>query len=89
MCLKRVFPVENGKVALVRAPMFVTYYIKLFRTESDRQEGLLMSPLLLAAETNIFIYSQFIYNLLHSSPAHILHCDNKKLIENYKCNFFR
>ena len=46
-----VFPVENGKFALVRAPMVVTYYIKLFRMGADRHNGiLLMSLLLLFAE---------------------------------------
>ena len=65
--------------------MVVTYYIKLL---ADRQERLLMSLLLLVAEANIFIYSQFAYNLFYLSLAHILHCDNKELIVNYKCNFF-
>ena len=45
------FPVENGKIALVRASMVVTYYIKLFRTEADRHNGILMSLLLLVEET--------------------------------------
>ena len=46
ICLKRVFPVENGKIALVRASMVVTYYIELFRTGVDRRHGILMFPLL-------------------------------------------
>ena len=50
---KRDFPVENGKIALVRASMVVTYYIKLFRTGADRRNGILMSLLLLGAETII------------------------------------
>ena len=33
--------------------MVVTYYIKLFRMEDDRRNGILMSPLLLVAETKI------------------------------------
>ena len=45
------FPVENGKLALVRASMVVTYYIKLFYTGADRHNGILMSVLLLVAET--------------------------------------
>ena len=49
--LKREFPVENGKIAILRASMVVTYYIKLFRTGSDRYKGILMSLLLLVAET--------------------------------------
>ena len=51
VCPKRVFPDENGKIALVRASMVVNYYIKLFRTGADRQNGILMSLLLLVAET--------------------------------------
>ena len=31
--------------------MVVTYYIKIFRTEPDRHNGMLMSRLLLLAET--------------------------------------
>ena len=45
------FPVENGKIALVRASMVVTYYIKLFRTGADRHNGILMSLLLQVEET--------------------------------------
>ena len=48
---KREFPVEDGKNALVRAFMVVTYHIKLFRTWVDRHNGILMSLLLLVAET--------------------------------------
>ena len=48
---KRVFLVENGKIALVRASMVVTYNIKLFRMGADRQNGILMSLILLVAET--------------------------------------
>ena len=36
----RIFPVKNGKVALLRAPMVITYYIKLFRTETYRHKGI-------------------------------------------------
>ena len=50
--LKREFPVENRKIALVRSSMVVTYYIKLFRKGTDRYNGILMSLLLLVAETN-------------------------------------
>ena len=42
---------KKGKIAFVRASMVVTYYIKLFRTEADRHNGILMSLLLLVAET--------------------------------------
>ena len=51
ICPKREFSVENGKIALVRASMVVTYYIKLFCTRADRRNGILMSVLLLVAET--------------------------------------
>ena len=45
------FPVVNGKIALVRASMVATYYIKIFRTGADRSNGILMYFLLLVAET--------------------------------------
>ena len=48
---KNEFPVQNGKIALVRASMVVTYYIKLFRTAADRNNDILMYLLLLVAET--------------------------------------
>ena len=51
ICPKRVFPIGNGKIALVRASMVIAYYIKLFRTGADRHNGILMSLLLLVAET--------------------------------------
>ena len=50
---KRVLQIGNGKIALVRAPMVVTYYIKLSRTGAERHNSILMSLLLLVAETNI------------------------------------
>ena len=50
ICPKTVFPVENGKIALVCASMVVTYYVKLFRTGPDRHNGILMSLLLLIVE---------------------------------------
>ena len=43
----------NAKIALLRAPMVVAYYIKLFRTGADRRNSILLSPLLLVAETII------------------------------------
>ena len=46
-----VFPIKNGKTALLYASMAVTYYVKLFRTGTDRHYGILMSFLLLVAET--------------------------------------
>ena len=49
------------RFALWRAPMVITYNIKLFRTGADKRNGILMSLLLLVAETirqtNILITS--------------------------------
>ena len=47
---KREYRVEKGKIGLVPTSMVVTHYIKLFRTEADRQSGILMSLLLLVGE---------------------------------------
>ena len=41
----------NSKIALLRKSMVVTYYINLFRTGAARHNGILMSLLLLVAET--------------------------------------
>ena len=46
-----VFPIKNEKVELVRASMVVTYYVNLFYSGADRHNGILMSLLLLVAET--------------------------------------
>ena len=54
ICPERVFPLGNGKIALVRASMVVTSYIKLFRTGANRHNGILMSLFLLVAETISF-----------------------------------
>ena len=43
----------NAKIALFRSSMVVTYYVKLFRTGADRHNGILLSLLLLVAETTI------------------------------------
>ena len=51
ICPKREFLVENGKIALVRTSMVFSYYIKLFHTVADRHNDILMSLLLLVAET--------------------------------------
>ena len=50
---KRIFPVENRKIALLHASMAVTYYVQLFRTMVERQNSILMSLLLLVAEAII------------------------------------
>ena len=54
--------------------MVVTYYIKLFRTEADRHNGILMSLPLLVAETiidkfsnDISFYQKDKYLIVHSS----------------------
>ena len=51
MVCKISFTNWNAKVALLGAFMVVTYYIRLFRTGADRHNGILMSLLLLVAET--------------------------------------
>ena len=53
MVCKVGFTNWNAKITLLRVYMVVTYYIKLFRTGTDRQNGILMSLLLLVAETEI------------------------------------
>ena len=42
---------NNAKISLLRASMVVTYYIKLFHMGADRHNSILMSLLLLVAET--------------------------------------
>ena len=51
ICPKREFPVENGKITLVRAFMVVTYYVQLLLTRADRHNSILMSLLILFAVT--------------------------------------
>ena len=51
MVCKIGFTNLNAKIALLRASMNVTYYIKLFLTGAGRQNGILMSLLLLVAGT--------------------------------------
>ena len=51
--LKLVLQTDMKKIALLRAYMVVTYYIKIFRTEAIRQNGILLSLFLLVAETII------------------------------------
>ena len=46
----------NTKIALLRASMVVTYYIKFFQTVTDRHNGILMFLLLLVAETTRILY---------------------------------
>ena len=54
-CIRCVMVYKMGfsnwnTIALLRASMVVTYYIKLFQTGTDRRKGILMSLLLLVAE---------------------------------------
>ena len=51
MVCKIGFTNWNAEIALLRVFMVVPYYIKLLRTGSDRRNGILMSLLLLVAET--------------------------------------
>ena len=56
MVFKIGFTNQNAKITLLRASMVVTYYIKLFRTGAERHNGILMSLLLIVAETIKFNY---------------------------------
>ena len=49
--------------------MAVTYYIKLFRTEADRHNGILMSLLLLVAEKKVLFICLMILNHLKPECA--------------------
>ena len=55
----------NTKITLLRASMVVTYYIKLFRTGADRHNSILMSLLLLVAETIKRSISRLCLSLSH------------------------
>ena len=52
MICKISFTNWNAKIAFLRVSMVVTYYIKLLRAGAGRHNGILMSLLLLVAETN-------------------------------------
>ena len=65
MVCKIGFTNWNANIALLSASMFVTYYIKFFWMGSDRHNGILMSLLLLVAETinmaevkNVYFFSK-------------------------------
>ena len=53
MVCKIGFTNWNAKIALLRASMVVSYYVKFLRTGADRHNGILMSLILLVAETII------------------------------------
>ena len=57
-CWLSYFSNRNAKIALMRGSMVVTYYIKLFRTGTDRHNDILMSLLFLVAEPKRF-YDNF------------------------------
>ena len=62
MVCKIGFTNWNAKIALSRAPMVVTYCIKLFQTEANRNNGILLYLLLLVAETIKFVLkNQILY----------------------------
>ena len=48
------------KMAVLRASIVVTYYIKLFRTGADRHSGILVSLLLPVAETKSLLESKLL-----------------------------
>ena len=67
--------VGNGKITLGLVSIFVTYYIRLFRTGADRYNGILMPLFLLVAETIVFILISV------SIPF------NEKLLKKHKFHF--
>ena len=75
MVSKTGFTNWNAKIAILRASMVVTYYIKLFRTGADRQNGILIPLLLLVAEDNkyrVLITSQDSQQMFLNSHLGIL-----------------
>ena len=54
------FTNRNAKIAFLPVSMIVTYYIKLFRTGTDRHNGILMSLLLLVVEATMKFPANFI-----------------------------
>ena len=68
--------------------MVVTYYIKLFRTEADKQNGILMSVLLLVAETkNLKLLLQHSFIQAATWPTRI-YKHNAALIDHVNKNYF-
>ena len=47
---ERLFRTGNGKIALVRVPIYVTYYFEPFRNEAAQQNVISVSLLFLVAE---------------------------------------
>ena len=55
--------------------MIVTYYIKLFRTRAERHNGILMSLLLLIAETITLEHlANILYDSFFETLVSLLHC---------------
>ena len=52
--------------------MVVTYYIKLFRTGADRQNGILMSLLLLVVSYNEISYLKLAKHFIHNTKKHYI-----------------
>ena len=86
ICPKREFSVENGKIALVRGSMVVTYYIKLFCTRADWHNGILMSVLLLVADTITICCFDKINSIV--IPTYIEPFSNKALLILWMSAFF-
>ena len=56
--------IKQKKSTLLRASMFVTYYTKLFGTDADIRNGILMSLLLLVAGYSDILFERFSKNVL-------------------------
>ena len=66
MVCKTGFTNWNAKIAFLGAFMVVTYYVKLFRTGADRRSGILISLLILVAETKTkTTYSSSLFSFYH------------------------
>ena len=79
--------VENRKIALERVSMVVTFYIKLFHTGADRCNGILMSLLLLVAETIMLKMLKYLICLSFLSlfsPENHLQAYTSRKLQDYK-----
>ena len=74
----------NAKIALLRSSLVVTYYIKLFRTGADRHNGILMSLLLLVAETASVHFKLCSFILVYLTRAS---CSGPTLYQSFKTSF--
>ena len=87
MVCKIGFTNWNAKIALLRASMVVTYYIKLFRTGADRHNGILMSLLLLVAETIISYDTNL--KVIKRKLGLSSYCQRRRTVYNYKTELKR